>query len=412
MAAAAAAVVVPLALAGCSAPNTKSAGSATSGTLTVVSWKGGGTDVGGMPAINAAFEKAYPNIKLQFKYVQQANYDTYNNPRLASGTAADVLMVDRTHMLEYQKEGFLADLSSQPWVSQMDPSLKPFNQVSGKTYQFNAESVPIALYANTDLLKSAGINSVPKTWTDFLADLKTLKAKNVGGLILPEKGAWIGEQLSLLLAAQHVPTGWPQKYDAGTSTFDPSWGPVVDQIKQLFSEGVVDPKVSLGLDPNVDGIPQFEAGKWAFMIQGAWALTSIQQASKFTVTLNGFPGGTTPKAFDFIGSGWGVNSKAKNKAAAETYIKFLTEPKIATMFLKAETAFSTLKDVKTPSSTAFAPVEAAQAAGDNVVSTVQQLNFPNAEPELQNGIESIFANPKISTSSVLSTLNSTITPTK
>ncbi len=412
MAVAAAAVIVPLALAGCSTSSNNSAGSATSGTLTVVSWKGGGTDVGGMPAINAAFEKAYPNIKLQFKYVQQANYDTYNNPRLAAGTAADVLMVDRTHMLEYQKEGFLTDLSSQSWVPRMDPSLKPFNQVAGKTYQFNAESVPIALYANTDLLKSAGITSVPKTWTDFLADLKTLQAKKVGGLILPEKGAWIGEQLSLLLAAQHVPTGWPQKYDAGTSTFDPSWGPVVDQVKQLFSEGVVDPKVSLGLDPNVDGIPQFEAGKWAFMIQGAWALTSIEQASKFTVTLNGFPGGTTPKAFDFIGSGWGVNSKAKNKAAAETYIKFLTEPKIAAMFLKAETAFSTLTDVTTPSSAAFAPVEAAQAAGDNVVSTVQQLNFPNAEPELQNGIESIFANPNISTSSVLSTLNSTITPTK
>ena len=412
MAVAAAAVIVPLALAGCSTSSNTSAGSATSGTLTVVSWKGGGTDVGGMPAINAAFEKAYPNIKLQFKFVQSANYDTYNNPRLAAGTAADVLMLDRGHMLTWQKQGFLADVSNQPWVSRMDPALKPFNQIGGKTYQFNAESVPIAMYANVDLLKSAGIDKVPTTWTEFLADLKTLQGKNIGGFILPEKGAWIGEQLSLLLAAQHVATNWPQQYDASKVTFDPSWAGVVNQEKQLFSEGVVDPKLSLGLDPNVDGIPQFEAGKWAFMIQGAWALTAVQQASKFTVTLNGFPGGTTPKAFNFIGSGWGINSKAKNKSAAETYINFLTKASTETMFLKAETAFSTLTDVKTPSSAAFAPVEASQAAGDNVVSADEQLNAPDAGTQIQNAIQALFVNPTMATSAVISTLNSTVKPTK
>jgi raffinose/stachyose/melibiose transport system substrate-binding protein len=399
--------LLPLGLTACSA----GASSSDSNTLTVVSWKGEGTNVGGMPAINKAFEKAYPKIKLDFKYVDSASYDTYNNPRLAGGNAADVLMLDRAHMLSWSKQGFLADLSSQPWVSRLDPSLKPFNQVDGKTYQFTAESVPIGLYANTDLLKRAGINSVPTTWNGFLADLKELKSKNLGGFIVPNKGAWMGEQLSLLLAAQHVDSDWPAQYDAGKATFDPSWKPVVDQIKQLFSTGVVDPQLSLGLDPNVDGIPQFEAGKWAFMVQGSWALGAVTSASKFPVTMNAFPGGDTAKAFNFVGSGWGINAKAKNKSAAETYVNFLTKPSTAKIFLTAENAFSTLTDVPSPSSEAFAPISASEKAGDIVPSFAEALNAPDAETGIQKGIENIFANPKAPASDTITMLNSLVKPT-
>ncbi len=402
-----AAAIVPLGLTACSSSSTGT----DNKTLTVVSWKGEGTNVGGMPDINKAFEKAYPNIKLDFKYVDSASYDAYNNPRLAAGNAADVLMLDRSHMLTWTKQGFLADLSSQSWVPRMDPALKPFNQVSGKTYQFNAESVPIGLYVNNDLLKQAGITEVPTTWDAFLADLKTLKSKNLGGFIVPNKGAWMGEQLSLLLAAQHVDTSWPAQYDASSAKFDPSWTPVVDQIKQLFSTGVVDPQLSLGLDPNVDGIPQFEAGKWAFMIQGSWALTAVTGASKFNVTMNAFPGGSTAKAFNFVGSGWGINAKAKNKSAAETYIDFLTKPSTATMFLKAESAFSTLTDVPSPTSAPFAPIAASQKSGDIVPSFAEALNAPDAESGIQKGIENIFVNPTAPASDTITMLNSLVKPT-
>jgi len=416
VAAAVAAVTAVTALSLTACGSTKSpAPGASATTLTVVRWKGEGTNVADMPALNAAFTKAHPEITLDFKYVDNPNYDVYNNPRLAAGTAADVIMLDRGKMNEWASQGFLADLSDQPWVKRMLPDLAPFNQYQGKTYQFNAENIPIGLYVNPDLLQKAGVTSVPKTWPEFLTALAALKAKGIGGFIVPNKGGWIGIQLGLLLAAQHVDPGWPAAYDAGSATFDPSWSPVVDKIKQLFSSGAVDPQLSLGLDPNVDGIPQFEAGKWAFMIQGAWALDSVSKASSFKVTLNAFPGGdagSNPKAFNFVGVGWGVNAKAKNKTAALEYVDFMTQAANATAFLKAESAFTTLSDVPSPTLDASAPIAAAMAAGDIVPSYSEELNAPDAEKGISQGIENVFVNPTAPASDSISMMNAQVKPTK
>lgn len=403
--------VVGLGLAACSGDGGSNAAAGTN-KLTVVAWKGKGANEADMPALNKAFEKAYPDVKLDYTYVDSANYDAYMNPRLTAGTAADVMMVDRVHMNEWAKQGFLADLSGQPWVKRMFPNLAPFNQVGGKTYQFNAETIPIGLFVNNDLLKSAGIDSAPTTWASFLDDLKTLKSQGKNGLILPNKGGWIGEQLALLLAPQHVKADWPAQYDAGKAKFSPQWLPVADQIKQLFSSGVVDPTTAMGLDPNVDGLPQFEAGKWAFMIQGAWSLSSIQQASKFDVSLNAFPGGSdAPKAFNFVGSGWAMNTKAKNQKAAEEYIDFLSQPAQAARFLKAESAFTTLKDVPSPAISGADPIKKAMDSGDIVPSMAQELNASDAEVGIQKGIENIFINPGAPSSSTLQLLDSLVKPT-
>lgn len=407
-------VTAALVMSGCSdATGAASGGTGTQTVLSVVGWKGAGTNVADMPALNSAFEKANPGIKLDYKYVDNANYETYNNPRFAGGSAADVIMLDRPKMLNWQKQGYLMDLSDQPWVKRLEPALAPFNQVAGKTYQLNCESIPIGLYANLDLLKANGISSVPTTWPDFLAALNVLKAKGVNGLIMPNKGGWAGTQLALLLAANHIPADWPAQYDAGKTKFQ-DWAPVIDSYKALFGAKLVDPQLSLGLDANVDGTPQFVAGKWAFMVQGAWALNSLAQDTKFAFTLNPFPGGpagSQPKAFVFIGTGWGINAKAKSAAAAKKYIDFMSQPANAKVYLAAESAFSTLTDVSSPAVPQAAPMAAAQKAGNLVPSASESLNATDGEAKISDGLVALFQKPTSSTQSVLDLLSSTVTPT-
>jgi raffinose/stachyose/melibiose transport system substrate-binding protein len=378
--------------------------------LSVVAWKGGGTEVAGMDQLNQAFQKAHPEVKLEYKYVSP-DYETYVNTRLAAGQAPDVLMADRYKMIKWYKQGYLADLSDQPWVSRMYPNLKDFNSIKGKTYQLNSENAAVGLYANLDLLKEAGIDKAPATWPDLLADLSTLKARNMNGIMLANKGGWMGITLSQELASNLVEKGWAGKYDAGQSSFNPAWTPVIDRIKALLNSGTIDSKLMLGLDPWTDGPAQFKSGKWAFFVQGAWQLSDFTKGVNFNFSLNPFPGGdagTVPKNFTFVGAGWVVNSHAKNPGAAKAYLNFMSQPKNSAVFLAAESGFSTLVDVESPAIPQAQPVLATFKKGNTVPSHLEQLNYTDGETELGKAIQSIFVNPSISTASLLQTLDTQI----
>jgi raffinose/stachyose/melibiose transport system substrate-binding protein len=214
-----------------------------------------------------------------------------------------------------------------------------------------------------------------------------------------------------LLAANLVDKDWAGKYDSGQSTFNPAWAPVVDKMKALLSSGLVDPKLMLGLDPWSDGPTQFKTGKWAFFPQGAWELSDFTKGTTFNFALTAFPGGDTgsePKTFTFVGAGWVVNSKAKNAAGAKAYLNFLSQPAQASVFLKAESAFSTLVDVESPAISQEQAVLASYKKGNTVPSAIEQLNFTDGEDELGKAMQLIFVNPGVSTTTILQTLDKQI----
>ncbi|HEX4400184.1 MAG TPA: extracellular solute-binding protein [Galbitalea sp.] len=408
---AAAAAIVTLGLAGCSA---SSPASTKKTTLTVVGWKGQGANLADIPTLNKAFEKAYPNIKLDYTYVDDSNYTTYNNPRLAGGDAADVIMVDTPEIRSWGKQGYLANLSGLTAVSEQDSTYKADAGVGGETYAVVSESTPVGLFTNLDLLKKDGINSAPTDWPTFIKDLETLKSDGDGGLVLAQKNLFGGSAIMKLMASNFVASDWAENYDAGNTTFGKSWGQSISELKELFDKGLVDPKLSLGLDENVDAPPQFEAGKWAFMPTGSWELSTLKSATKENIAFIPFPGGakgSQPKTFVFVGTGWAINAKTKNSAAAKDYINFMSEPKQAEAYLKADSAFSTLKDVKSPNVPEDAAVVKAAADGDMLPSTIDDLNSTGAATAFNTAIENLFINPSLTTSDELKTLNSTVTPT-
>ena len=97
-AAVAAIAVLGVGLTGCSSDAKAQAEGTDEVTLSVAAFEGGGTELACIPEINAEFEKKYPNITLDYKYVAQGQFDQYNNPRFAAGNAADVLMTNPTRV--------------------------------------------------------------------------------------------------------------------------------------------------------------------------------------------------------------------------------------------------------------------------------------------------------------------------
>jgi raffinose/stachyose/melibiose transport system substrate-binding protein len=404
---------VSLGLAGCSSAATTSGSGHV--TLNVVGFEGESTEVADIPNINKAFEKKYPNITLNYKYVSNSEYDQYNNTRLASGSAADVLMTNPTRVQQWVKQGYLQDLSGQSWVKNILPNVAPFGEVNGKTYAFTQQNIPIGLYANLDILKKAGIEEVPQTWPEFITALQKLKSAGQPGLLLANQTGWTSEQISMALAASLVDNSWGPNYDKGGSTWNPSFSPVFDRLKQLLTTGLVNGKLMNGIEPFNVGNSQFIDGKWAFTVMGAWELQAIQNGAKFDFSLNPMPGGdagTKPKSFTFVGSGWGVNAASQNKKAAEEYVAFMASPTSDTGYLAAENSFSTLSNV--PSPTMPKATSFVEAFNDNrtTPSPIEFIQFPSYEQQFWNVGTSLFNDPSQSDSSLLSKLDQTIPKTK
>jgi raffinose/stachyose/melibiose transport system substrate-binding protein len=409
------AATVGLTMTGCTAAASGSSSSKTV-TLSVAGFEGGGTEIADIPEINKQFEKAYPNIKLNYHYVVNQQYDQYMNPRLASGTAADVVMTDVARTIEWQKEGYLSDLSNQSWVPRLLPNIVPFGKLKGKTYTFTQENVPVGLYANLDVLKSAGINTVPQTWPEFVADLKTLKSQGKNGILLPNLTGWTAEQLTMMLAANLVPNNWGPKYDnSASTTWTSAYGPVFDKEKELLTDGLVNGTLMNGIEPFNVGNQEWINGGWAFTVQGAWNLATVAKGAKFNFSLNPFPGGpagSKPKSFTFVGSGWGVYSKSPHQAAAKEYVAFMAEPKIDREYLAAENSFSTLKDVPSPTMPRATSFVAAFNDSRTTPSPIEFIAFPASETEFWKVGSALFQNPTQSNAVLLGELDQTIPKTK
>ena len=91
-----------------------------------------------MAKVNAAFEKAYPNIKLNFTYVPPNDiYQEKLQSQLLAGNAADVIMVDNMALADMQEAVKIVDgrvpIEDLPWVSvRIRPSRRSMSFQTGR----------------------------------------------------------------------------------------------------------------------------------------------------------------------------------------------------------------------------------------------------------------------------------------
>jgi raffinose/stachyose/melibiose transport system substrate-binding protein len=343
-----------LVVTGCSA-TTPSTGSDGKTLLKVYGWKGGAAEPANVKKINAAFEKANPNIKLKYEFVPSAAYVQRVQSELLAGNSADVIMTDSAKVQDWGSSGYLENLSTQSWVSGVRKDLKPFVQNSGKTYALPMEVIGISLYANNDLLKRAGIDAAPTTWPTFEADLQKTKDAGITPLSLPNKGGWTGSSALNAIAATLVYKDQPsfdKDFLAGKATFS-AWKSSMQQLANLQSKGFVDFKSELGVDEWSTGISDFQAGRSAFYVQGAWEQSTFAKAG-MNDSFIPWPSADSAdsNANLFVGTMWSVNAKSKVKDAAEKYVKFWSASSNSSPYLEAENAVSPFTNGKSPSTEA------------------------------------------------------------
>lgn len=353
-------------------------------TLRVQSWKGGGGEIANVPQVIEAFQKAHPNITVKLEFVAAQGYQQKLNPLFLGGKAADVIMTQPGFTEPWAKSGYLEDLSGETWVSTVAEPVKSFTRYEGKTVAAPLELVGMGLFANMDLLKKAGIETVPATWPEMREALGKLKAAGIKPISIPNKGgfpAWVAAYASAATNVYQKNPNWDADLMAGKTSFSQDWKEPFAQLESLEKDGYVKWKDETGVDEWGAGVADFTSGKSAFWVQGAWNVSAAKKAG-LNVQFAPWPGGgegTKPSSLLLAGPMWAVNADSKQKDAAKKFVDFWTQSDSLLPFLEAEGALSPYTGGKSPETAETKPTAEAVSAGRYTVDAGNQWNTTSAQ---------------------------------
>lgn len=181
--------------------------------------------------------------------------------------------------LSREKSGQLMDWSKylnadSSWKGRFQEGNLKKLTIDGQLIGIPADQSPALFYYNTALLKSAGINTLPKTWDAFFADGKTLKAKGIALLaMMTADDAWHTMNAFSYIAAG---IGGPDAFAPGKSLDTKAIVTAAEYTKKLFALSTPD---ALGGNYSASS-SAFLNGRTAAIIDGPWLISSIQGTMK------------------------------------------------------------------------------------------------------------------------------------
>lgn len=352
LAAAATAVAVAATMAGCSSGGGSKDTSHPSGTLQIMVSSADASDAA-FRAINKSFEKKYPDVNVKFSTVSNDNYPASLSSRLSAKNVDIFVLKDFSAPPKYAKEaepdnlrlikaGGVLDLTEQPFMKKYAKSVLKSQSVDGKQYVLpTGLSYTTGLYYNKKIFKKYDVTP-PKTFKQLLSVSATLKKHGVTPFGIGAKEGWPAG-LPMLSAVQSLyPTAksednltkalWTQK----TKLTDKKPLEVLKRTNKVYNYAQ---KNFAGA--SYEDMPAgFGAGKFAMTPDGSWNNTVIAKAvgNKFKFGYIPTPMGDTAKSNSLLGGKvelqLGVSAATKNKTAALAWMKYFSQAKNYTTFLK------------------------------------------------------------------------------
>jgi ABC-type glycerol-3-phosphate transport system substrate-binding protein len=190
-----------------------------------------------------------------------------------------------------------------------------------------------------DVLAKAGINAAPSSWTQLLADCKTLRAKGITPMAGGVKDGWFGGWLYSILGSQSVSSVDEVKAAVvGTKKFtDPALAAWWSKLEQMKTAGCWNDDIgSLGL---------YQAQQTWVAGKSAMTITAGTDVKKFVKQVGGSKVGVMamPSYAKGVGAGklgatsqtLGVPSFSKHQKEAAAFIRYLHTPDRLSAFYKA-----------------------------------------------------------------------------
>jgi raffinose/stachyose/melibiose transport system substrate-binding protein len=286
---------------------------------------------------------AHPNVKINITILENEAFKTKLTSVMQGGTPPDIFQSWGGGVMNDQiTAGMLQDITPAldanggAWRTSFAPGALAVYAENGKNYGVPWDMGMVGWWYNKDLFTKAGITSVPTTWDDLLADVKTLKAAGITPISLGEKDTWTGMHMWSYLATRIC--GQAKFLAAanrtGGSFDDPCFVQAGTDLKQLIDLQPFEPGF-LGMSHDqMQGT--FGNGKAAMELSGQWAPGSEagQAADKKGVAnlgLFNFPAvaGGAGDVTDVMGGGNGFAIGKNAPPEAVDFVKFLTSVDVA-----------------------------------------------------------------------------------
>jgi raffinose/stachyose/melibiose transport system substrate-binding protein len=339
-AALAGAAALALVLSGCS--NTPT----TSGDDQVLTVLGVSETRDALEAAIAAFKEENEGVDFSVQYTEEASINSVLPTQLSAGNAPDIFAIwpgtySASSAVGLGQRGFLADLSSEPWVGDVPASFDPYIGAEGKVYYPPIVALSVITMYNQTTLDELGLE-IPQTWDDVLGLCDAAKAAGVTAYAYGAQTDWQNQMLVFLLNATLVDRTTPDfltERAAGDATFaDSPWVDVFAQEKEMNDRGCFSSPLGTSFEIATS---QVGSGQALGMFSVSSTFASVQEAAgDDTIVAAALP--ATNNADDTWlpvapGGSYGVNAKSDEakQALAKKFIDFLMEPANAAAYANA-----------------------------------------------------------------------------
>jgi len=209
----------------------------------------------------------------------------------------------------YEKEG---------WKDKLPKGLLEAITVDGKIY-----SVPVnihrsnLLWFNPKTLQTAGISAPPKTWSEFLTQAETLKAKKITALSIGPAWAQMHLMENVLLGELGVDK-YNGLWNGSTDWAAPEVVAALDTFKKVLEVSDVK-SAAADWQPALDKVI---AGTAAYNVMGDWAAGYLSSAKKLKYK-EGFDAIASPGSegvYNFLSDSFTLPKNAPHRGAAEKWL--------------------------------------------------------------------------------------------
>ncbi len=230
--------------------------------------------------IVAAFEKANPDIDIDFELLYDEVYHQKVVARLAAGDAPHLAYMgaDARWGAPWKEAG--QQFNHKPFMDAKyyDLKLIPPMGPKGEIWEIplGTSNITTVLYMNEKLVKELGF-SAPKTYQDIVAMVPAAKAKGLDVISIDgaDGWAWGSCLMSNVIARLSGDPHWVSKALEGKNKFtDKVFVDSLDFIARMIKDGVIAPK-SVLVDYGAN-LSNFSNEKALFMVQGQWIAGSIE----------------------------------------------------------------------------------------------------------------------------------------
>ena len=307
-------------LAGCSSSSSgKSKGEKT---VTIWSWRKQDKKI--WTKVEAALNKQGKNIKIDFRSVTPTEYNATLQTAMNGGKGPDILtMRAGTFITDYAKANQIVALNDDvPQLSNFTDGI--ISQVSkdGKAYAVPSAVQTSQFFYNKKIFKKYNL-SEPKSWDEFMNDLKTLKKHGVTPMAVSGREGWALNLIVDTVGATQLGDEWTKGLIAGKNKFnDPKFVAVLSKInamKPYFQKGYSAASYQ-------DMETMFTQGQAAIIDDGIWAVNTLQSQNP-DLEIGSFmappaDSSQSEHIYAFLDGGYGLNAKANNKKAAIEVLKY------------------------------------------------------------------------------------------